>query len=163
MPGHFVCLGSNQSEQEYWYNVMLDTKHGVILVEQLDPGICPDLGIPQCTDVDIGDEDYELPEMETFDEATEVHYEVYAIRPFFEACEQKLRSLEWCPDFWDHSLVEDAGDGLDRDAMAERRGIIRDAGWPAEKWNKDVAQWMIRELDGERDLDAEEICKPDRD
>ncbi|KAK8084060.1 hypothetical protein PG996_002841 [Apiospora saccharicola] len=94
----------------------------------------------------------------------EVNYEVYAIRPFFEACERRLRSLAWCPSFRPgHALVEDAGPWLERAAMGERRRVMRDAGWSVETWNKGVAEWMIRELDGQRDLDAEGILKPGQD
>lgn len=59
--------------------------------------------------------------------------------------------------------MEDEGPWLDRAAIEERRRIMRDAGWPAETWNKGVAEWMIRELDGERDWDAEDIFGPGRD
>ena len=160
VPAHLVCLGSNLGEVEYWFSVYLDTKHGVVLVEQVDFKLCPDLGIPQCSDPAIvEDEDYEVPETIYSDEEMEMHYELYDIKPFFQACEQKLRSLEWCPSFRERSLVQEEGALLDKKAMEERRKIIREAGWPAETWKKDVARWMIRELDGEMDLDAEDILK----
>ncbi|KAK7923670.1 hypothetical protein PG985_007741 [Apiospora marii] len=157
-PGHLVCLGCNLGEVEYWFSVYLDTKHGVVLVEQVDSKLCPDLGIPQCSDPAIVEnEDYEVPETLYYDEEMEMHYEFYDIKPFFEACQQKLRSLEWCPSFRGRGLVQGEGALLDKKAMEERRNIIWDAGWPAETWNRDVARWMIRELDGERGLDAEGI------
>ncbi|KAK8097407.1 hypothetical protein PG984_016546 [Apiospora sp. TS-2023a] len=170
VPGHLVCLGSNQGETEDYFNVYLDTKHGLVLVEQIDYKLMPDLGIPECERGDSDDFDgeefwdqYEYPDPLAFkiSEDAEVHYEFYDIKPFFEACERKLRSLEWCPSFRGRGgLVADEGPWLDRAAVEERRGIMRDTGWPAETWNKPVAQWIIRELDGERDWDAEDIFGP---
>ncbi|KAK8043846.1 hypothetical protein PG994_012684 [Apiospora phragmitis] len=80
--------------------VFLDTKHGVVLMEQNVGNVWPEMGIPTCNEeVKLDDED-SMPEPDPWGPEG-MEYAYYRIQPFFAACEQKLRSLEWFPGYVD--------------------------------------------------------------
>ncbi|KAK7941539.1 uncharacterized protein PG986_013926 [Apiospora aurea] len=127
--------------------------NGVVLVEQNAGNVWSELGIPQCKDEVQREVEDDFPDPNPWS-PDEMEYAYYRIQPFFAACEQRLRSLEWYPGYVDPDgcLLVDDNPWHDPDELDGIRKAFRDAGWFPEAWDKEMAETLAgKVLAGEED------------
>ncbi|KAK4442306.1 hypothetical protein QBC34DRAFT_418942 [Podospora aff. communis PSN243] len=141
-PPHIFPLFEN--EGRYGHSLLIDTKRGVAIWHVFDGRPHPEgapWGDARCEDED-GEDVYGAAGWRTA--AT------YRIETFFSMAEEQLKACNWLP------LMEQCGNGIrelrvygepdESEHEHERIAILREAGWPGDKWDPVAAHTKTNEL-----------------
>lgn len=141
-PPHIFPFANNTSR--YGCIFLIDVKHGSVIWYYID-GAPPMKGAPQPDAPCVYEqEDFKelYPEWAAeelkLDRPDWMYAPTFRIETFFAIAEEQLIRMNWLPLLeaeWEHNMTELRVYGEPDDEQQDRMQIMRDSGWPGDKWD----------------------------